>query len=374
MLVNLREMLGLKDLTLGETAAMTAAPTALAAVMYKSQAARAGVSSFFVNSLSGIAGGDPLMLQNNTAPAGHMLYNQGANPRQYTVLGKNLLNSGTGDLLTDISKTGHSPAVKGAINAHSSLRNTNSHGLIQGSKLSIVLSLGLTGYFGYDSITQGGDNALRDFVFAEFAANSAGLKRATNLIKGSDGTLAVHNAILGVKGNMSAGYTNSLFSGQMILGRIAPILGGYLGAQLGIGLGEQVGKIVGNKYLGFKEDSTVTGFVGAAIGAGIGANIGALSGSGFLTMAGVGIAVAGAMEIANTTTSILKTGFKERRKRRGLDFANNSETMFTQYASTMRQRAFDAMSKSHLNARSALGNEAKLLYLDRDYFNSYRRI
>jgi hypothetical protein len=372
---SLREMLGFKNNTDGEDALLMSAPLVGAGIMFASENARKGVGSFLINGFSSIAGGDPLLLENNKQSAGYMMYNKGANPRQYTTLGQNIVNSGLqGDLIDDISKTGNSAAIKTKVNAHSSLQSQNHLGLMQGSKLTMALSLGLTGYFGYDSITQGGDNAIRDFVFSEFAANNAGLKRATNLVQGTNGTLATHNAFLGLKGNLQNGFTNSMFSGQMMLGRIAPILGGYTGAQLGIGFGEQLGKMVGNKYLGFKEDSTVTGFIGAAIGAGIGANVGALAGSGFLTMAGVGLAVMGAKEVANATTNILKTGFKERRKRRGLDFANNSEKMFTQYASTMRQRAFDAMSKSHLNARSALGNEAKLMYLDRDYYSSYRRI
>ncbi len=358
-----------------ETLTMAGVPLLSSAILYKSQAARNGVTSFLINGMSSIAGGDPIMLENNKQPMGYMAYNSGANPRQYTTLGENLINSGNGALLSNVSKNGYSDATKNTINAHSSVVNNKSLGLVQGNKITMGLSLGLTAYFGYDAVSQGGDNAIRDFVFAEFAANSAGLKRATNLVKTKDnGTIALANSFLGLKGNLSNGYTNSLFSGQQMIGRMSPILGGYMGAQLGIGLGEQVGKIVGNKYLGFREDSNVAGFIGAALGAGIGANMGALAGSGFLTMAGVGIAIAGAQEIANTTTNILKTGFKERRKRRGLDFANNSEKMFTQYASTMRQRAFDAMSKSHLNARSALGNEAKLMYLDRDYYNSYRRI
>jgi hypothetical protein len=371
---NLKELLGFGDTTPGENAIIGGAPLLTSAVLYKSQAARNGVNSFLLNSTSGIAGGDPLMLQNNSQNAGYMLYNKGANPRQFTSLGQNLMNSGSGDLLDDMTKGANSAAMKGRVNAHTSVATNNALGLTQGSKLTMGLSLGLTAYFGYDSVTQGGDNALRDFIFSEFAANSAGLKRAQNIINAKDGVLATHNSFLGLAGNVKNGYTNSMFMGQQMIGRMTPIIGGYAGAQLGIGLGEQLGKLVGNKYLGFREDSSVAGFVGAAIGAGIGANVGALAGSGFLTMAGVGIAIAGANEIANTTTNILKTGFKERRKRRGLDFANNSETMFTQYASTMRQRAFDAMSKSHLNARSALGNEAKLMYLDRDYYNSYRRI
>lgn len=372
---NLREILGFRNNSDAEDAILMSTPILAAGVMFASEGARKGVGSYFINGFSSIAGGDPLILENNKQSAGYMLYNQGANPRQYTALGQNIINSGLqSDLVDDISKTGNSNAIKAKVNAHSSLQNQNHLGLMQGNKITMALSLGLTGYFGYDSITQGGDNAIRDFVFSEFAANNAGLKRATNLIQGSNGTLAAHNSFLGLKGNLQNGFTNSMFSGQMMLGRIAPILGGYTGAQLGIGLGEQAGKFIGNKYLGFKEDSTVSGFVGAAIGAGIGANVGALAGSGFLTMAGIGLAVMGAKEVANVTTNILRTGFKERRKRRGLDFANNSEKMFTQYASTMRQRAFDAMSKSHLNARSALGNEAKLMYLDRDYYNSYRRI
>ena len=56
---------------------------------------------------------------------------------------------------------------------------------------------------------------------------------------------------------------------------------------------------------------------------------------------------------------LLKSGFQNPRTR-GLDFAGDLSSYNTNSAVTMRQRALQSMHKSHLNARSALGQEASL--------------
>ena len=60
-------------------------------------------------------------------------------------------------------------------------------------------------------------------------------------------------------------------------------------------------------------------------------------------------------------------------KHRGLNYAGDIAAFQTQMASTMRQRSLQAMHKSSINARSAFGQEAGMVHMNRDMFSQYRR-
>jgi len=254
------------------------------------------------------------------------------------------------------------------------LRVNPNYNLEKGSPFMGALAVGLGLYFGYDTYANSeSDNALRDLVLTEVAANYHGFMHATNRV----GDFYVKNSLFGYSGNINLGNEasgiNPRMPGGMALGRMAPIVGGYIGAGIGVSVGSSIGKVVGNRLLGLEEDNAVAGMVGAVIGSQVGAKIGALGFSSATLGAGLYLGYTGVQQTVSHEMSILKSGFQERKKMRGLDFANNSQSFFTQTASTMRQRAFDAMSRSQMNARSALGNEAKLMHIEKDAFSTHRR-
>lgn len=255
------------------------------------------------------------------------------------------------------------------------MRGNRNFALEKGSPFMGAIAVGLGLYFGYDTYANSeSNNALRDLVLTEVAANYHGFMHATNRV----GDFYVKNSLFGYSGTLSSNPSNispinPRLPGGMALGRMAPIVGAYMGAGIGISTGNAIGKVVGNRLLGLEEDNAVAGMVGAVIGSQVGAKIGALGFSSATLGAGLYLGYTGIQQTVSHEMSILKSGFQERKKMRGLDFANNSQTFFTQTASTMRQRAFDAMSRSQINARSALGNEAKLMHIEKDAFSTHRR-
>ena len=114
------------------------------------------------------------------------------------------------------------------------------------------------------------------------------------------------------------------------------------------------------------------GLATGILGARFGAQAGALFGKNIYTAAAGATLIAGANMLTNAVGDILKGGFQNTRSR-GLDFAGDLATFNTNSAVTMRQRALQSMHKSHLNARSALGQEASYMHMNRDYFANYRR-
>lgn len=133
-------------------------------------------------------------------------------------------------------------------------------------------------------------------------------------------------------------------------------------------------------------------FAGAGIGASIGQEIAGTPGAfigGFIGAAPIRFAathpiIAGGMALAGVTaaagaavvkggTAILREGHQHRQRQRGIDTSGSMAAFMTQNAMTMRSRAVQAMHKSHLNARSALGQEAGFMHMpSKNYHSRYR--
>lgn len=130
-------------------------------------------------------------------------------------------------------------------------------------------------------------------------------------------------------------------------------------------------------------------FVGKGMGAGIGASVGQAVGGTPGAFAGaflaakvplpvtLGLAAAGTaatmgvQKVISKGTTILKKGYERRAFRRRIDTAGDTAAFFTRNANTMRSRSVLSMRNSHLNARSALGMEASMTHMNRDYFSKY---
>lgn len=157
------------------------------------------------------------------------------------------------------------------------------------------------------------------------------------------------------------------------LGLIAPAIGSYVFASAGYSIGSSLA-IGASEMLG-ADNTLLAGVGGGIFGASALAPVGAMAFSNIGSLA-VTAAVAGsAMLAVSLGSGIMGEGFKrigEAHNR--FDFAKDPEPFFSRNAVTMRQRALQSMSGSHMNARNALGNEAAVLHTNRDYFATFGRL
>jgi hypothetical protein len=141
-----------------------------------------------------------------------------------------------------------------------------------------------------------------------------------------------------------------------------------------------------------KLDKPILRGIGALIGSGIGGSIGGPIGTwagayigaapvkfvtkspGLAAAAAVSVLGYGATKlVAKGSYEVLKQGFHHAQRKKALETSGDLSAHMTQAAVTMRQRAVSAIQKSHLNARSALGQEASLMHMSqRNYFSKYR--
>ena len=195
-------------------------------------------------------------------------------------------------------------------------------------------------------------------------------------------------AYQGYQGNMSS---RSGMTG--LLDAVAMDYGTMLGLSLfggpSINKIQQVAQGAAGPSVGFQVGSTfrllrvgIGGNVGASIGNAIGGVPGAIAG-GVMGGAAMGnpyafaaTALAGSAALVGYGSySLLKTGYRHGRNiRLGNVPHTGGETasFFTQNAFTMRSKAVQAMRNSHLNARTALGQEATFMHTNKNYFSTYR--
>jgi len=157
------------------------------------------------------------------------------------------------------------------------------------------------------------------------------------------------------------------------LGLIAPGLSSYMFASVGYSIGSSLATTA-SEMLG-ADNTFIAGVGGGIFGAAALAPVGAMAFSNIGSLA-VTAAVAGSAMLATSAASgIMGEGFRrigEAHNR--FDFVKDPQPYFSRNAVTMRQRALQAMGSSHMNARSALGNEAAVLHNNRDYFATFGRL
>jgi hypothetical protein len=135
-------------------------------------------------------------------------------------------------------------------------------------------------------------------------------------------------------------------------------LSGYAGSIIGGALGEATG-VPG------------MGFVGQIAGASMGAApIAFMKRHPVALLAGA--AAGGAMAAYKGGSALLKQGRQHRRMQQNMRTDGSMAAFQTQGAFTMRARAVEAISKSHMNARSAIGREASFMHQPRNYHSRYR--
>lgn len=214
-------------------------------------------------------------------------------------------------------------------------------------------------------------NYMRDTRFEQMAKNM-GLDKAdleTKVKNGSTLKLADNNRW----------FTNN-FTGKgnipylsVGLGMMGPIMGAAVFGNLGFGMGKAIGNGISN-MLG-QGDSMALGTLGGIAGAMAMAPIGATIMRSFKGALGFGALIGGGAILSKTAGGFISEGMKRiSQNKRGLDFSTDAQPYFSRSAVTMRQRALQAMSNSVTNARSALGNEASIMHMNRDYFATYGRL
>lgn len=154
------------------------------------------------------------------------------------------------------------------------------------------------------------------------------------------------------------------------------VAGSNLGLTAGIrrGLGAGIGGYIGQS-LGLATGIPMAGTIGATAGAYIGgAPLQAMRANPLLV--GGAMAVVTGAAISYGAYTVLKeagqAGYNHRQNMRGVNTDGTMAAFMTQNATTMRARAVQAISKSHLNARSALGQEANFMHSPKNYNSNYR--
>lgn len=251
--------------------------------------------------------------------------------------------------------------------------STKGGGVMAQTALSTLLPAGFTLYFGADAYANDGMTGLGKYMVADTLGNYYGTKAALNTFEVTDEALANKRFAKGAaeplkKGEILQRVAPVLRSGM--LGRMLPTLGGIMGATMGMEVGASVGSAATSLMnTGGPSDSSGA-ILGGLIGAIGGAKFGAAALSGIPAALITGFSVAATTSIVSKNMDALKSGFDTDR---GLNFAGETAQYFTQNAVTMRERAVQSMHKSHMNARSAFGQEATLMHMNRDMFSQYKR-
>ena len=245
-------------------------------------------------------------------------------------------------------------------------------GVVAQNALSTIIPAGFTLYFAADAYANDGAVGLGKYMVADSLGNYYGTQAALNTFKVTDATKA--NAFLKnpaekvIQGDFLQRIAP--IAGSGMIGRMLPVLGGVLGATMGM----EVGATLGSAATSLMNTGGPSDSSGQLLGGLLGTIAGAKMGSAM--MSGIPSAIIGGLAIAATTSVVsrnmeaLKSGFNTKR---GLNFAGETAQYFTRNAVTMRERAVQSMHKSNMNARSAFGQEASLMHMNRDMFSQYKR-
>ena len=251
-------------------------------------------------------------------------------------------------------------------------------GLQKLTKLSMGVPIAMTAFGAVHAAATEGATGLRDYMVQDVFANYHGMRESNILYNITDQTKAEEffKTKSGALKDINSASTQRSVLGSPMMGRMMPIMGGYVGAMAGMAAGraaaESATGFVNSAY-NLNVNEGVTGMVGGIFGASAGAKAGAYMFGTPLKAGVAGIGIMAGTMLFKSTYSALEAGFKYEEKNKGLNFASDVSAHFTQNAVTMRQRAIQSMHKSHTNARSAFGQEASIVHMNRDMFSHYRR-
>ena len=258
------------------------------------------------------------------------------------------------------------------------------------NKTNLLFPLAATAYGAIDAYSTEGMSGLGNFMIQDVFANKYGMQASAEVfdISGASaaqrGTLAsqygdarFNETVVNKEGNTVSKYksiqearSGALLKSPMMF-RMQSVLGGYMGASIGMEAGRTVGEMSASMINNSETLQSVLGFAGSVFGAAGGARVGAYMGGSLLRLGLMGAGLGAVSMMSSYMQDALKSGSTI--KHRGLNYSGDIAAFQTQMASTMRQRSLQAMHKSHLNARSAFGQEASMVHMNRDMFGQYRR-
>ena len=259
-------------------------------------------------------------------------------------------------------------------------------GLAKMNKLNVALPIAASAIgLIHAGATEGGqglvDYAIQDVLAMNAATNQnnqvlriANVNKAGKHFGLSQAAKNTINARKGLTGESTYLNTQSKMFGSPLLGNMRTIAGGLMGADLLMDAGRGLGKFAARQLSDKGYGESALGFAGGIFGAAAGAQMGAFAFASLPRAMTLGVGIAAATMVSKGIYSTLESGFSKQRKSRGLNFASDTSQFMTQQAVTARQRAIQAMHKSHLNARSAFGQEATITHMNRDMFSHYKRL
>lgn len=273
------------------------------------------------------------------------------------------------------------------LNTHAAgLGSKIGQGVMKQSLLNSVLPVGMTAWFAADAYASDGMTGLGKYLVADVLGNYYGTEAGLYSGMVIDATKATASIAEMAKTDLSAVRATAggeikaggLFqrinpiAGSGMVGRMAPVLGGIAGATIGMELGATAGSAA-SAMIGYDLDDTMSRVGGGFAGAVVGAKFGSYALSAIPRLGLVGVGIMATTAVVSNTMNALTSGFENVNKNRGLNYAGEVAHYFTQNAVTMRERAMQSIHKSHLNARSAFGQEASLMHMNRDMFSQYKR-
>lgn len=247
--------------------------------------------------------------------------------------------------------------------------------------LSRAMPLGMSAYGIISSYADGGVSEAGKYMVSDILGNYYGTQMALEGYKVADAARAMSTlGITDSSGALRSGYTAlaegqelariSPIMGSGMLGRMLPVMGSIVMSTIGMEVGSSIGAFAGN-VMGMNE--TIAGVLGGGAGAIGGAAMGAYMMTSLPGLIGGGIGLLATTATVKASQSILEAGFENIGKNKGLGYAGDTASYFTRNAVTMRERAVQAINKSHLNGRSAFGQEATIMHMNRDMFSQYKR-
>lgn len=230
-------------------------------------------------------------------------------------------------------------------------------------------------YFGYQ---ESGLRGAATYVAGDVAAMSAMLRHHYSpALKGGNyaGKVIAPGLWTGLGGSSTLG--TRAFNSMSYIGKG---IGGGIGGYIGGSLGNKVGGAVAGDYGRFTGQVAGT-FAGSYLGTATAASMGGAAIAGAVPIGVLGATALGTTAIVGSgalagygTYQMLKAGYQNQQYRKSIQTSGSLAAFNTQGAHTMRQRAVQAIHKSHLNARSALGQEAQYMsFPNKNYHSNYRR-
>jgi len=224
-----------------------------------------------------------------------------------------------------------------------------------GGIIGTALPIGMLGYFVYQGYKEDGfSGATRelgfDLAITSAIASSNALQYTNSMVSSENLTAQQKKLVTGAKlaptDGKSFGFTTTKMGMMTMLGKSGAAVAGA-----------SVGQAVGG---------TPGAFAGAFLASRVPVNAWTLGGA----------AIAASLAAVTTKSvkvgaTLLKQGHQKRAMSRRIDTAGDTAAFFTRNANTMRSRGILAMRNSHLNARSALGMEANLTHMRRNYFSPH---